>query len=177
MTLEKPVFLVGYMCSGKSTLGRALARSLDCEFIDLDDEVEARAGRPITEIFATDGEAAFRRMESEAMVRLLNRRAVIALGGGTPCHNDNMEAVNRAGLSVFLEAPVERLVERLVLGADKRPLAAGKNVDELTQLVTSGLAARGPFYRKARYRFDSSSLENQSQIDESVNRFIAQFLQ
>ena len=176
MTLGTPIFLVGYMCSGKSTLGRALACALGCEFIDLDDVVEKQAGRTISEIFATDGEASFRRMESEALRSVLNRRAIIALGGGTPCHGDNMDVINKAGLSVLLEAPVPRLVERLLLGGDKRPLVAGKSADELTRFVTSALATRAPHYNKAACRFDSSRLENENEINESVNRFITQIL-
>lgn len=176
-----PIFLVGYMCSGKSTLGRALARALNTDFVDLDDYIEHKQGRTIAEIFATDGEAAFRTAEATALDEVIGgnsgRRTIVALGGGTPCRPGVMDRLNAAGIAVHLDAPVDRLVERLKLGAEKRPLVAGKSACQLTEYVTSMLTVRNPFYTKARHNFDSSRLETESQIDESVARFIATFLQ
>ncbi len=175
-----PIFLVGYMCSGKSTLGRALARALGTDFIDLDDYIESRQGRTIAEIFAADGEAAFRQAEADALDEVIaasgRSRQVIALGGGTPCRPGVMDRLNDAGMAVHLTAPVARLVERLELGAAQRPLVAGKSAGELTAFVTAMLAERNPYYSLARYTFDSSRLEDQAQIDESVARFIATLL-
>lgn len=173
MELMRPVFLIGYMCSGKTTLGLALAQRLGCEFIDLDNVVEQTAGCSISHIFEQYGPAAFRRMESDALRTVATRCAVISLGGGTPCFGDNMDIALAAGIVVKLDAPIDCLVRRLVEGAAKRPLMAGKTPDAIRTRALADLAARNPYYDRAHHTFDSSRLETQQQIDESVDRFIA----
>ena len=94
MTAGAPIFLVGYMATGKTTLGRALQAAAGVEFVDLDSVVEQRAGMCVSEIFGRLGEAEFRRLESEALDLMLSRRTgrrlVVACGGGTPCHGNNI---------------------------------------------------------------------------------------
>lgn len=168
------------MCSGKSTLGRALARRLGWRFIDLDSEIESAMSMTVSEIFRVHGPETFRQYEIDTLrkvaERYANENVVIAVGGGTPCFADNMDVMNRSGLTVFLEAPVSRLVERLLIEGHSRPLVAGKSAGELTGFVSSGLEDRMTFYKQARHRFDSSRLENQKMIDESVNQFIDQII-
>lgn len=168
-----PVFLIGYMASGKTTFGRALARALGKEFIDLDFYIEQRFRSTISQIFAREGEEAFRRKEA-AMLREVGEfdNVVIACGGGTPCYHDNMAYMNSRGLTVMLEASVERTVERLMINNAKRPLMAGKSRGEIEAEVTRGLESRMPFYSQSRMRFDSEYLEDRRQIDDSVARFI-----
>lgn len=165
------------MCSGKTTLGRALAERLGREFIDLDDAVERRSGRSVAEIFATDGEAAFRHLERETLDDILlragNRSVVVACGGGTPCREGVMEVLNGGGVTVWLVAPVERIVERVLLEPGKRPLLAGKSREELTRMVGRMLDERRPYYSQAAHTFDASLLESESQVAESVTDFIA----
>ena len=121
------IVLTGFMGAGKSTVGRMLAAALQWEFEDVDAAVEARAGVTIAEIFATRGEAAFRRQESLAMARALGReRVVIALGGGAPEILTNrllLEQTEKTAV-VFLDAPFEVLFDRCVLqeGAAVRPV-------------------------------------------------------
>ena len=168
------------MCSGKSTLGRALAYRLGCRFIDLDEEIEQRARLSISDIFRLHGQDAFRAMESETLADIINdggeNMTILAVGGGTPCFGNNMDMMRRAGKTILLEAPVERLVERLLLGRDKRPLVAGKKPDELVDFVTEALEARRPFYERAVFRFDASRLEDETMINQSVDKFIEQIL-
>ncbi len=165
------------MCSGKTTLGRALSCRLGSEFIDLDEEIERRAGRTISQIFAQDGEAAFRCMEAEVLDDVIARHgstsAVIAVGGGTPCQGANMERMLRAGLTVQLVTTIDRLVERLEAGRAKRPLVADKTSEQLRRFVIDSLIDRAPHYDRAAAIFDSTYLEDAEQIDATVTRFIS----
>ena len=178
--LSRPIFLLGYMCSGKTTLGVALAEALDVCFVDLDQFIEERQGCSVADIFRLKGEKAFRHFEEEALNELLTsfaeRGAVIALGGGTPCRPGVMEKLNENGITVHLTAPVSRIVERLLIEGDKRPLIAGKQPDELTEYVTATLQQRNGFYTKAQHTFDSSRLETRQEIDSSVKDFINQII-
>jgi shikimate kinase len=122
------VFVVGFMASGKSSVGRALAVRLGVPFSDLDAEVEAAAGATVREIFAEHGEAGFRRREQRALAALLERSGdrVIALGGGTPAQPGCAALLAAAdGVSVWLDAPWETVVARVrAAGAGTRPLFA-----------------------------------------------------
>src|SRR5688500_5217610 len=101
------LFLTGFMGAGKTTVGELLAARLGVPFVDLDDVVAAAAGAPVREIFAARGEAEFRRLESEALATVLDRDAVIATGGGTPCHADNLAAMRAHGLVVALAVSLD----------------------------------------------------------------------
>lgn len=121
------LFLVGFMGSGKSTLGRLLAARLGREFVDLDEEIEKAAGKPIERIFAEDGEEAFRGIEHDQLVVQARRAAegsarVVALGGGAFACEGNRSVVAGAGASIWLDAPLETLWER-VCAETQRPLA------------------------------------------------------
>ena len=178
---NSPIFLIGYMACGKTTLGRALQGAMpgDVEYVDLDEAIEARAGRSIPEIFAADGEAAFRRMESEMLGEMLTRnggdkRLVVGCGGGTPCHGDNLDRMLRGGTVVWLRASRERTIARLLDAQDRRPLVAGKSPAELEAFVDANLAARLPHYSRAHLTFDSSRLDSASEIAETMVAFISQ---
>lgn len=165
----KRIFLIGYMGSGKTTLGRAFARETGLDFIDLDGYVEERLHKTVSEIFAEQGENGFREVER----RLLHEagefeNVVIACGGGTPCFFDNMDYMNHAGDTVFLDVSPEVLFRRLKVAKAKRPLLAGKPDEELMETIVQGLGHRLPFYTQARYRLSGERLETRSQIDESV---------
>lgn len=163
------IFLTGYMGAGKTTLGKAFARALNVQFIDLDWYIEERFHKSIPQLFTERGEEAFRRLE-QAMLHEAGEfeDVVISTGGGTPCFFDNMEYMNRQGQTVFLEVPVEVLFRRLRVAKQQRPVLQGKTDDELCTFIGKALQRRLPFYTQARYRFDGSRLEDRSQIDESV---------
>jgi shikimate kinase len=132
------------MGSGKSRVGRALASRLGWEFLDTDESVERAAGMKISEIFARDGESAFRRLESEALAALPTHRCVVALGGGAVVSAENRRVLREKGTLVWLDAAPETLVERMG-ESQKRPLLAGLDragrVARLVALRAERLAA------------------------------------
>lgn len=172
----KAIFLIGYMGSGKSTLGKALAQRCEVEFIDLDDYIEARAGKKIREIFADDGEAAFRDLERRMLVEVSEKdNVLVACGGGTPCFGDNMALMNSRGTTILLQTSHERLLERLKRGRHKRPLIASLSDDELDLFIREQLAKRMPYYSKSAEVFDSTLLEDENQIEGKCEAFISRF--
>lgn len=146
--------LVGLPGAGKTTLGRQLAAHFNRPFLDLDIAIEARTGRIVREIFAADGEVAFRALESSVLREALSYAGpplVLATGGGTPCFHDNMALLNRVGPTLWLDVPVEALAARLPPEeVAKRPLLAAAGGAEAWLRET--LMARMKFYAQARLR-------------------------
>ena len=141
------IYLVGFMGSGKSSLGKRLARRLEVPFIDLDDEVEQLAGKSIPEIFEELGELHFRKLENEALRKTIEHSsAVIATGGGTPCYFDNMEFINQSGASVYLRLSPQSLAWRLENTQKKRPLLMNYKGDDLLHYIEQKLQEREPWY-------------------------------
>ena len=160
------IFLVGFMGSGKSTVGRLLAQRLGWEFVDLDAEIEGRYGAPIAEIFEREGEPAFRDLEHEALseqVRLVRRAKprVVALGGGAFVADRNRDALATAGVSVFLDCPPEVLWKR-VSGEEHRPLARDRNAFQRL------FEQRQPSYLQTDYR-----VEAQCEVEEIMAAIFA----
>ncbi|MCM1293456.1 MAG: shikimate kinase [Bacteroides sp.] len=173
----QPIFLIGFMGSGKSTLGHALAKVTGLDFIDLDNYIEARYHANVRDIFARDGEAGFRDMERRMLEEVGQfQDVIVACGGGTPCFFDNIELMNRAGLTVLLEASHERLFQRLKLGRTRRPLIAGMTDDDLSDYIARALDDRRPHYEKASARFCADWLDTREMIDKSVGQFLKRFM-
>lgn len=174
--MMKPIFLIGYMGCGKSTLGRALARLSPLEFIDLDNYIENRFHASISDLFSSRGEDGFRKVE-QAMLDEVSRfcNVVVACGGGTPCFFNNMELMNERGTTVWLTTPIERIYERLQRNRSKRPIIADKTDSELMRFITDALAARQPFYSMAQHQFCATLLEDKSQIETTAAEFIKRF--
>jgi shikimate kinase len=157
------IYLVGFMGSGKSTVGRALAARLGWGCEDLDELVEAQQQRTIAEIFARHGEAYFRQAEREILHVLLPlRRLVVATGGGTFAEPDNRLTINRDGLSVWLDLPVEEIVRRVPLDG-RRPLSGDRAYMERLY------AARRVAYEQAHLRVDASGLAPADLVDRIVH--------
>ena len=146
------IFLIGFMCCGKTTYGRALAEEMQYDFIDTDDLIEEHCNKSIVEIFATEGEEKFRQYERQALRDLLHReKLVVACGGGLPCFFDNMERMNACGTTIYLEAEVELLVQRIEKENNlHRPLLNGKKGLELRRHIESLLSIREKYYRQAQ---------------------------
>ncbi len=151
------IYLLGYMGSGKSTLGRNLARELGISWIDTDDEFETRYKIVIPEFFNKYGENAFRELEQKLLADFSKvSDIVISTGGGMPCFFDNMDLMNQTGFTVYLKTTPELLISRNEISARKRPLFQQMKGENFLQNVTQHLKSREPFYEKAKLILDSS---------------------
>ena len=143
------VYLVGFMAAGKTTLARALAKRLDWEAVDIDELIEARERQTVADIFARRGEPYFRTVERAVLAEQLERRnVVVATGGGTFADVQNRAAINSDGVSVWLDAPLDRLIARIPADG-RRPLAADRA--SLERLYDQ----RRSFYEHAHMRLDA----------------------
>lgn len=175
--LCRPIFLVGLPASGKSTLGRALARALGAEFIDLDKYIESRFRRTVAQIFSEMGEERFRQIEHNMLHEVGEMTGVvIATGGGTPCFFDNMDYMLAAGLTLHLVTSRNRLHERLCRRRSRRPAVAALSDAEVFDYIDRISAARAPFYDRARMRVESTLLEDRSQISSTVSALLPRLL-
>ena len=139
------VFLIGYMASGKSTLGKELSQKINCPFVDLDNKVEEQMGMRIEEAIEKYGELYFRKQEHntlKAVLQSLPNTAVVAMGGGTPAFYDHMEQLNKEGETVFLDVPIKELTQRLESDMD-RPML--KNQTDKMEFIAKHLFERRPF--------------------------------
>lgn len=144
------IFLVGFMGCGKSTIGRKLATAGGYNFVDLDQRVCELAGATIPEIFATQGEEAFRVWERKALEEVAQRdNVVVATGGGAPCCGDNMDFILAHGKAVYLKMSATALQQRLLHARAVRPKIVGKSPEELLTYIEELLAQREPFYSRA----------------------------
>ena len=143
------LFLIGFMCSGKTTVGRVLAPLLGLPFVDLDRIAEQRVG-PLLPFVQREGEEAFRRIEAEVLDELLaGPPAVIATGGGTPTQDDHMQRMKEAGTVVWLDVPLRQLMTRIERAGGDRPLLFGLKGDALEARVQELLDSRTPVYAEA----------------------------
>ena len=150
------VLLVGFMASGKSAVGREVARLLEWQFVDFDEEIRRESGEEIADIFSRVGEAGFRAMEARVAQRLLRReRVVLASGGGWAAQPGQMENLTGETLSVWLEVTAETAAERARAQGVPRPLL---DVDQPIGQARCLLARREPYYRLARLTLDSEGV-------------------
>lgn len=167
----KPIFLIGYMASGKTTLGKNLAHAMNLEFIDIDIFIEARYHATVKEIFEKQGEEAFRKIEKKVIEEVCQfENVIVACGGGTPCFYDNMELMNKNGLTVYLEVSEECIFNRITVPAAqaKRPLVANKTDEEVMQFIHKALNERRNKYEEAQITFNAEELESSHQIEAST---------
>lgn len=156
------VYIIGFMGSGKSTAGRKLAALMGWSFLDLDHKIEEIAGKKIPLIFSEDGEDQFRKIESDVLKSLDNRgNTIIATGGGTPCHGDNMDYMLRTGVTIYLKMTPGQLVKRLLSSSGERPLLKNIPDDRLPQFIEKKLAERETWYNKAEIIVDGLNLNTE----------------
>lgn len=170
----KNLFIIGYMASGKTTFGRALASETGREFIDLDHEMEEITGRDIPTLIEKIGIAAFRELERNVLRSLGHKKgAVISCGGGTPCYYDNIDFMNETGTTLWLTASPGRIAERVLEAGPTRPLLAGIAPEKLREEIERHLEERLPYYSRANLVFSGEHLENEEEIAGSVARFLS----
>ncbi|MCK5843066.1 MAG: shikimate kinase [Victivallales bacterium] len=151
---NKNIILVGFMGTGKTVTGRVLAEQTGLKLVDMDSIIEERAGRTISTIFATDGEAAFRAMERELVQKLAQREGlIISTGGGIVLNSENIADFKKTSLVVCLKASPETIFQRLEKDAS-RPLLAGNKKAQIQSI----LKTRQPLYDAIAHRVDTDGL-------------------
>lgn len=157
------LFLTGFMGSGKSSVGRALADRLEVSFTDLDTLIVERAGRSISAIFATDGESYFRKLESALLQEISS--GIVALGGGTFINPLNRSVITARGLCIFLDCKLETIYKRLAYDTT-RPLFVGRSREEIEKLYQERL----PFYRLADLTVNVTHLSVEEAVAQICTR-------
>lgn len=163
----KNIFLVGFMGAGKTTVGRILARKLGWRYCDADKVIETVAGKTVSEIFSSHGELHFRDLESETLYSLAGKtKQVIATGGGAVMREENMQAMKRGGVVIYLKAPMSVIWER-VRHSKTRPLL---NVDNPLEAANELLRERAPSYETADITIDTGNLTPEEAASEIMKR-------
>ncbi len=146
------IFLLGLPGCGKTTLGKELAQALSVPFVDLDEEIEKREEMPVKEIFRKRKEEYFRKVESLELSKWCESRRdfVMATGGGAPVFFDNVDKINKAGKSIFLDVTAREITNRILrTPLEERPLFANANAETLKDQIEFMRSQRVPFYKKA----------------------------
>lgn len=165
------IILIGYMGSGKTTVGKALSKETGMMFYDLDWYIESRMRKTVAQIFAEKGEEGFRKIEHNMLHEVAEfENVIISCGGGTPCFFDNIDYINQQGEVVYLKATPEVLYRHLLMGKVERPLIKNKTPEELIAYITEQVAKREEFYNKAKYTLDVSLMDDYEKIQLSVDQ-------
>lgn len=155
------IFLIGFMGSGKTSIGKRLAKSLNYKFIDLDKSIENSSGQSINAIFEKFGEEHFRKLEKSALEGLQsNTETVVSAGGGTPFYKDNMDFMNNNGTTFYLEVNNDTLFHRLQESRSKRPLIKDLSDEELILFIENKIEKRTPTYLKAHHTIGADHITN-----------------
>lgn len=161
----KKVVLIGYMGSGKSVVSARLAEKTGIEFVELDECIEKKCGMKVATIFATKGELFFRKIERELFIEFLqatSKDLIISSGGGTPCYYNNHELLQAEGvISIYLNASIDTLTQRLDKAKQSRPLLAHLSTEELHEFIAKHLFDRSFYYNQATFKIsvDAKSVE------------------
>ena len=155
------IFLIGFMGSGKTHWGRLLSEKLGIRFFDLDEQVTEHAGKSISEIFATEGEEQFRLQEKEVLhiITESHDSFVMACGGGSPCYFNNIDYMNQAGTTVWINTASNILFQRLMAEKEKRPLIRDLSNDQLKAFIHKKFADRKIYYEQADVKVDEELVQ------------------
>jgi shikimate kinase len=161
------IFLIGFMASGKSTIGKKLANKLNLPFVDLDTYIEKKFNTKIRFLMYERGQEEFRVIEKEALSEVIEKYkdAIISTGGGTPCFFDNMEKMRKNGTTIYLEMDVPTLVNRLLYAKKDRPLIWGKSKEDLTIYAKELMNKRKSDYEQADFKVDGKNLNVKTLVD------------
>ena len=162
------IFLIGFMGSGKTHWGRLLSQKLSLPFFDLDEQVAEHAGKSIPEIFAAEGEEHFRMQEKEVLhiITESHESFVMACGGGSPCYFNNIEYMQQAGTTVWINTALEILFQRLVKEKEKRPLIKELSDEQLKNFISKKFADRKIYYEQADIKMDDEPVQIENLIEK-----------
>ena len=180
-SFQPPIYLIGYMAAGKTTVGRLLAERLGWHFVDLDEAFAEIHSQTPAEFIREHGIEEFRRKEKyvvEDLAELPIEKVIYATGGGYPCWEDNMECLAELGTSIYLKWQPKHLAQRLMLtDLSTRPILQGRTEQELLAFITPQLEARAPFYEKADYIIDAPIKEIAEEDDQYIAKLIYELIQ
>lgn len=169
------IILIGYMGSGKTTVGKVLSRELNLPFYDLDWYIENRMHKSIHQIFEEKGEEGFRKIERNLLHEVAEfENVIISCGGGTPCFFDNIGYINQQGESVYLKCRADVLSAHLRMGKTIRPLLLNKTNEEVELFISEQLAQRESFYSQAKHIIDVSLMDNYDKVKITVSQICEQ---
>ena len=165
------ITLVGYMGSGKSSVGKTLSKEMNYPFLDLDKVIEEECDIKIGEIFKQHGEIYFRKLERKTLKNILETKddIILSTGGGTPIFYDNMDLILQKSISFYLHATPLTLAERLEKEKENRPLIAHLDKADLPEFIAKHLFERNPFYQKSKFTIKTDNLTPQEITDEIIN--------
>ncbi|MBN9297021.1 MAG: shikimate kinase [Filimonas sp.] len=157
------IFLVGMMGTGKSHWSKILSKKLKCGGYDLDHLIEMNEEKTIAEIFEQDGEDYFRKVEAKVLRWFGEKKTyVLATGGGVPCYHDNMDWMNKQGITIWIDSPIEEIVERLTPEKAHRPLIKDLSDAQLADFLRKKLADREAYYKKATYHLKEAEINEKN---------------
>lgn len=160
------------MGSGKSNIGKLLSKRILLKFIDLDDYIENKEGMSIPNIFENKGEIYFRKIESLYLNEILqkNESFILSLGGGTPCYSNNIETINEnTSNSIYLQASIKTLAERIQKSKIERPLVSSLNDEKLFEFIGKHIFERKFFYQKANFTINVDNKSKSEIVNEITN--------
>ena len=171
------IFLIGYMGAGKSVVGKLLSQINGFNFYDLDEYIEAKEGKKVSEIFNENNEVYFRKIENKYLyeISLLKENKIISTGGGTPCFQNNFKIINESPntTSIYLKANIDTLVHRLKDSVSKRPLISHLNDEfKLKEFITKHLFERSYYYENAKIKISTDNL-NPREITQLITSKLA----
>ena len=172
----KNIYLLGFMGSGKSYLGKCLSEKFNLNFLDLDQLIEDSTQLSIPQIFSSIGEEGFREQEANLLRKTTDfNQYIISCGGGTPCFHDNMKWIKDHGISIYLKTSEPLLFKRLNYQKEGRPLISSMSDDELKHFISMKITEREKFYEQADYTYlqwqnENSPIELEKYIEDKLQR-------
>ncbi len=171
------IYLIGFMESGKSTIGKLLARRFRLPWIDLDSAIEKREGAAIPEIFSLRGERYFRKSEAEELQNIQAaagfRGAVVSVGGGAPCSPENLSLMKRTGLVIYIKVRARELLRRIGEGQSRPVFMNMKQEGNTRRKLKNLLKTREPFYNQAHITIRNSRNRDPGDVVEDITRKVA----
>ena len=166
------IVLLGYMASGKTSIGKKLAKILNVPFVDLDDLISEKEKLSIQDLFKIKGEIYFRKKEIESLNEILLQKEnfILAVGGGTPCYGSNMSVINNNSTSIYLKSSLQSIYNKLSDKKNKhiRPLISEINNKELKDFIAKHLFERSPFYEQAHYTVETDN-KSKKEIAQEIS--------
>lgn len=165
----KKIILLGYMGCGKSTIAKLLANATAIPYLDLDEIIEKQENSSVKKLFSDKGEIYFRKLEHQILAALIQNQDsfVLSLGGGTPCYSNNHEFLNADHIiSIYLNASVATLYNRLLNDNEQRPLISDKNPEEMKEFIAKNLFDRSYYYNQAHYKINVDGKSPEEIISE-----------